>query len=115
MSANDEPAPARASVKTEGDALEVALAGTWQITAPRPAWDTLRGTQNPQRVRLRVDAVEKWDSSLLLFLFEVQQWCRVSGAYCDAEALPEKIRTLLAQLTASHETSVPFDRAESFL
>src|SRR5690606_3176212 len=34
---------------------------------------------------------------------------------CDTAALPEKIRTLLVQLTSAHETSVPFDRSESFL
>ena len=115
MSASNESPEARAAVKTEGDACEVALAGTWQITAPRPSWGELRGAQTPARVRLRADEVEKWDSSLLLFLFEVQQWCRASGAYCDVDALPEKLRTLLAQLTASHETSVPFDRSENFL
>jgi len=114
MSANPATLEARVSAKAEGDALDVALAGTWQVTAPRPAWDEVRGAQNPSRVRLRADEVAKWDSSLLLFLFEVQQWCRVTGAYCDTEALPEKIRALLAQLAASHETSVPFDRSGSF-
>lgn len=94
--------------------MEVRLAGTWQITEARPKWDELRGAQNPARVRLHTDGVEKWDSSLLLFLFEAQQWCRASGAYFDGEALPEKIRTLLSQLAASHETSVPFDRSASF-
>jgi phospholipid/cholesterol/gamma-HCH transport system permease protein len=115
MAVSNEPQDARATVKTEGRAVEVALAGTWLITAPRPDWATLRAGQSPECVRLRVDAVEKWDSSLLLFLFEVQQWCRASGAYCDGEALPGKIRTLLGQLAASHETSVPFDRSEDFL
>jgi phospholipid/cholesterol/gamma-HCH transport system permease protein len=45
----------------------------------------------------------------------VQQWCRVTGAHCDTEALPEKIQQLLTQMAASHETSVPFDRTENFL
>ena len=115
MSANPEMMEARATATAAGEALEVTVAGTWQITAPRPSWAELRGAQSPARVRLRADGLARWDSSLLLFLFEVQQWCRASGAYCDTEALPEKIRTLLAQLAASHETSVPFDRSESFL
>ncbi len=95
--------------------MEVRLAGSWQITEARPTWHELRGAQNPARVRLHTDGVEKWDSSLLLFLFEAQQWCRVSGADFDGEALPEKIRTLLSQLAASHEMSVPIDRSTSFL
>jgi phospholipid/cholesterol/gamma-HCH transport system permease protein len=115
MPASDESLAAHASARTDGELCEVALAGVWHITARRPTWEKVRGQQNPARVRLSVAGVEKWDTSMLLFLFEVQQWCRVTGAYCDAEGLPEKIRTLLAQLIASHETSVPFDRSESFL
>jgi phospholipid/cholesterol/gamma-HCH transport system permease protein len=37
-----------------------------------------------------------------------------TGANCDLTLLPEKVRTLLAQISASHETSVPFDRSENF-
>lgn len=103
------------STCAEGDALRVTLAGHWQITVPRPDWEQILAGREPRRVVLTVDQVEKWDSSLLLFLFEVQQWCRVAGAYCDADALPEKLRTMLGQLSHSHETSVPFDRSESFL
>ncbi len=115
MSAGNHSLTARAAATADGDRLEVRLAGTWKITAPRPAWEGVRGAQNPARVRVLTDEVEKWDSSLLLFLFETQQWCRVTGAYFDSDGLPEKIRLLLAQLAASHETSVPFDRSESFL
>ncbi len=115
MPASSGPSNARVALTTEGDVLVVALAGTWQVTEPRPSWYTVLGAQNPARVRPRVDGVAKWDSSLLLFLFELQQWCRGSGAYCEMDALPEKIRTLLGQLVASHETSVPFDRSENFI
>ncbi|MCX6945627.1 MAG: ABC transporter permease [Verrucomicrobiota bacterium] len=106
---------ARVSALAVDGVLEVSLAGTWKITEPRPSWREVRGTLDPARVRLRVDQVEQWDSSLLLFLFGVQQWCRATGAHCDPDALPEKIRRLLAQLASSHETSVPFDRTENFL
>ncbi len=115
MPASPGPSSARVTAKAAGDVLEVALSGTWQITEPRPSWAALLNGSSPARVRLRVAEVEKWDSSLLLFLFEAQQWCRAAGVYCEADALPEKIRTLLVQLAASHETSVPFDRSESFL
>lgn len=113
----EKPASSRAhaTAKADGTALEVALSGVWQITEARPTWEGILGAQNPARVRLVASAVEKWDSSLLLFVFDAQQWCRASGAYCDMDALPEKVRTLLAQLAASHETSVPFDRSGSFL
>jgi phospholipid/cholesterol/gamma-HCH transport system permease protein len=106
---------ARVASRLDGDALEVALAGVWRITAERPGWtDALEG-RKPARVRVRVDEVERWDSALLLFLFEAQEWARATGAYFDTEALPEKLRTLLSQLAASHATSVPFDRSQNFV
>jgi phospholipid/cholesterol/gamma-HCH transport system permease protein len=115
MPVSPGPLNARVALTPEGDTLAVALAGTWQVTESRPSWAGLLGAQNPARVRLVVADVEKWDTSLLLFLFEVQQWCRGTGAFCETDALPEKIRTLLGQLSASHATSVPFDRSENFI
>lgn len=115
MPAVSAPLNARVSLTTEGDVLTVALAGTWQVTDTRPSWTVELGTQNPARVRPKVDEVDKWDSSLLLFLLDIQQWCRATGAYCELDGLPEKIRRLLGQLVASHETSVPFDRSENFI
>jgi phospholipid/cholesterol/gamma-HCH transport system permease protein len=114
MSAISEPPSARASAQADGDRLDVTLSGRWKITAPRPAWRELLGAQTPARVRLLADGLEQWDSSVLLFLFEAQQWCGSSGAVCDTAPLPEKIRTLLGQLVASHATSVPVDRSENF-
>lgn len=95
--------------------LDVVLGGVWQVTVSRPTWGKLLAGREPRRVRLRTDDVAKWDTSLLLFLIEAQEWCRVVGAYCDTEQLPEKIRTLLGLFTKARETSVPFDRSESFL
>ena len=115
MSANPETLSAHVSARTEGNTLEVALAGDWKITEPRPSWVDLLGGQKPTRVRLRADGVGQWDTSLLLFVFEARQWCREAGAYCDTDELPEKIRTLLTQLVAAHETAAPFDRSENFL
>jgi phospholipid/cholesterol/gamma-HCH transport system permease protein len=115
MSATTGSDKPRVTEKSAGDAIEVSLAGTWRITEPRPSWSDFLGKRNPNRIRLRADEVERWDSSLLLFLFEAQQWCRATGAQCDVDALPEKVRGLLGQLAASHETSVPFDRSRSFL
>ena len=103
------------SATTDAELLDVKLGGVWRITEPRPSWGNFVGAQNPARVRVRMDGIERWDSSLLLFLFEVDQWSRANGAYCDLDAVPEKVRALLGQLTASHETSVPFDRSEKFL
>jgi len=114
MAATLDPPKARASAIAAGDVLEVTLSGAWRITESRPSWTELLDKRNPKIVKLRVADLERWDSSVLLFLFEIQQWCYVSGAGCDLETLPEKIQTLLAQISASHATSVPFDRSQNF-
>jgi phospholipid/cholesterol/gamma-HCH transport system permease protein len=106
---------ARAYERLDGESLAVSLAGKWRITESRPAWSALLGSHQPKRVRVDVAAVERWDSSLLLFLWEANQWCQMSGAYFDQDALPEKMRGLLAQFAASHASSVPFDRSRSFV
>jgi len=114
MTSADPQPVARADAALEGDILVVQLAGDWSITGQRPAWPAVLAGRTPKRVRLDSPALGHWDSSLLLFLFEAQQWCRLAGAYCDTKALPEKIHALLRQMAASHETSVPFDRSENF-
>lgn len=115
MSARPETLKAQATAELRGDALEVELAGTWQITSPRPRWSDVLAGRQPARVRVRLKDETTWDSALLLFLFEVQGWCRATGADCDLEAVPERTRVLLRQLAGAHETSVPFDRSENFL
>jgi phospholipid/cholesterol/gamma-HCH transport system permease protein len=107
--------PARVTLKVAGEGCDVVLAGSWQITDPRPAWAALLGSAQPKRVTVRMPDVTRWDTSLLLFLLEVEEWCRAGGYYFDTDALPEKVRALLAQMVVSHESSVPFDRTESFL
>lgn len=107
--------PARAEATQEGEALAVTLAGDWIITAPRPGWSSLLAGRAPKRVVLRDAGLGQWDSSVLLFLFEVQQWARLTGAHADTKALPAKIHALLNQMSASHETTVPFDRSQNFI
>ena len=110
-----ETGEARATAIEVDGGLDVVAGGVWQVTARRPAWLRLLGAARPKRVRLRVEGLEDWDSSLLLFFFEVQEWCRVAGAHCDTAALPEKITSLLGQLAAAHGTTAPFDRSENLI
>ncbi|MEO6001676.1 MAG: ABC transporter permease [Opitutus sp.] len=109
----DQP-KARASDRMNGDVLEVSLSGVWRITEARPSWPELLAGRNPAVVRVLVQEVVRWDSALLLFVFEVEQWCRATGARFDNTPLSEKIRSLVSQLSASHESSVPFDRSPNF-
>jgi phospholipid/cholesterol/gamma-HCH transport system permease protein len=115
MPVANEAQAARVSTRLEGDRLVVTLAGQWRVTQSRPVWQRIIGGENPPGVRVEIGGEAKWDSSLLLFIFDVQQWCRMAGVYCDLTSLPERARQMLAQLSQSHETSMPFDRSEDFL
>jgi len=110
-----EPSPASVSVQPAGGNLEVAVAGEWRLTAGPPSWDGSGAASPAAPVRLRMEGVEAWDSSLLLFFSDVEAWCRAHGVACDASALPEKIRTLLAQLNAARAAAAPGDRTDHFL
>ncbi len=104
---------AKVSEQVDGDRLIVTLRGKWRVIESRPKWQHSLKGEMPRRVKVDVDQVEKWDSSMLLFLFDVKQWCRVAGSYFDQSGLPEKTKEMLAQLSRSHETSVPFDRTDN--
>jgi phospholipid/cholesterol/gamma-HCH transport system permease protein len=99
----------------EDDWLVVELRGTWRITEPRPVWAQLHRGLESRRVKLKWGKLEGWDSALLLFVFEVRQWCRVQGAYCDLTELPVALQKLLGQLLVVNETKVSFNRATDFL
>ena len=107
-------ASAAAAVQSVEDGIEVRLSGRWRITEPRPSWTELSRKLKPAFVRARMDEVEQWDSSLVLFLFEINEWCAASGVTFDDTALPERVRVLESQITASHQVSVPRDRSTNF-
>ncbi len=99
MSPAPEPPAASATVRPVADGLEVVLAGEWRITRVVPSWSP--GATRPARVGMRMDGVTSWDSSLLLFIADVEAWCRSQSAAFDGSALPEKVRALLTQLTSA--------------
>ncbi len=114
MPVSSEIPRAQATAQVHGNSLDVTLAGTWQVTHPRPLFRDLLGEAKPSVVSVRMEAVERWDTSLLLFLFEVEQWCRGAGATFDSAALPPKVQLLLGQLTRAHAASLPQDRSANF-
>jgi phospholipid/cholesterol/gamma-HCH transport system permease protein len=101
MPSASESSAARIDVQVNSEGLEAALAGDWHVASTRPSWIEAVGAARPARVRLSMEGVGSWDSSLLLLLTEAEAWCRSGGIACDTAALPEKVRTLLAQLTAA--------------
>lgn len=112
---NAVPTHARAEATLEGDSLVVNLGGAWRITRPLPVWLKAWGDRRPRAVRLRMDGVEHWDSSLVRFVYEVQSWCRAADASCDTTALANTARRLVEQLARAQEKRVPSDHAQNFL
>jgi phospholipid/cholesterol/gamma-HCH transport system permease protein len=78
----------RVRLHVDGEWLLVELQGAWRITERRPSWMELLAAagNEPVRVKFVWGALADWDSALLLFVFEVRQWCRVKGVYCDPAA-----------------------------
>jgi phospholipid/cholesterol/gamma-HCH transport system permease protein len=114
MPAVTDVASASAIVSDEGgDLCQVAIGGRWKITGPRPSWSDLITGRKPRRIRLALAELEVWDSSLLLFLFEIQEWCLASSVEMDASALPEKMRELLKQIVSAQGKEKPVDRQQN--
>ena len=118
MSATDHVTSApdnRVQMHADGEWLLVELQGAWRITETRPSWMSLLAGRDPVRVKLVWGKLEDWDSALLLFVFEVKQWCRVKGVYCDLSDLPDALQQLLRQLVVVNETRMVVDRSRNFL
>ncbi|MGN0867792.1 MAG: MlaE family ABC transporter permease [Oligosphaeraceae bacterium] len=74
------------------------LSGCWRQGAPRPApEETLQGVPREQTATLplQADALEEWDTSLLIFLDALQSLAQARGLALDTSTLPDGLQTLL--------------------
>jgi phospholipid/cholesterol/gamma-HCH transport system permease protein len=111
------PNPASQVVVATAPAMvEVTVQGEWRVTGGRPRWPDLR-PPGDKRLPVRVQAgdLRRWDTSLILFLNDIEADCRLAGVGCDFSGLPETIRALVGQLSQAQKTTAPFDRSEGFL
>ncbi|MBP8257727.1 MAG: ABC transporter permease [Opitutaceae bacterium] len=90
--------PARANVRQHGDSILVELSGRWRIAGKRPDFDELMRGRTPARVMLKMEEVEAWDSSLLLFANDARHWADGNGVPWDETLLPADVRVMLAKL-----------------
>lgn len=115
MPAQPEVIPARAELRGEGDLLKIELAGRWSITERHPNWRQTLGIRQPKEVEIIYGAVESWDSALLLFLFDATRWCQSQGARLALGSLPQNMRVLLDQLSATQVKEAAPERGHGFL
>jgi phospholipid/cholesterol/gamma-HCH transport system permease protein len=115
MSVSEETPTAQVNARTEDGRLVLELAGVWQITTSRPSWKRVLGAQRPPRVRLEMSGVSRWDSSLVLFVYDARRWSTEAGANLDLDALLPEVRRLVDQLAGAYLTRPPFHRSINFL
>src|SRR5687768_12828527 len=92
--------PASATVGAEGGAAaRLTLTGDWTLATPLPDVGALVGEiarlGSIQQVKLDTSALDKWDSVLPAFLFELATAARAKGAILAADGAPEGLRRLL--------------------
>lgn len=95
------------TLRREGDAIVVDLEGEWNLQRPSPTFASLidpgmvpgngGGPANAaQAVRINGAALGDWDSSLLIFLRQGQDYCETHKLEWRTDALPGRITSLLA-------------------
>jgi phospholipid/cholesterol/gamma-HCH transport system permease protein len=97
-----EGAPAAfAKVSLQGDEATVALGGVWNLKGsvrPKSA-TTLKEVESSAgitRIRCVAQDLGTWDSSLLLFLSEIDEWCQEHKITLDLQSLPDGVASLIA-------------------
>lgn len=103
MSENEQIALSR-----QGDAtLVVHIGGTWTLRgglpSAAPVVEALATEPLPTRLVFEANAVETWDSSLLVFASRVESACRERNVETDSGGLPAGARRLLALAEAVPE------------
>ncbi len=88
-------------LRADKDVLVVMLRGDWSLERPLPRLEPLvmRAAIAPDTMRsLSFDATElgTWDSSLLIFLVQCQDFCEAHTLGFDTSALPQQVPRLLA-------------------
>lgn len=99
---------ALAELRREDDVLVVALGGDWTLDNVVPRFPDLvsRSTAAASRVRsVAIDAAElgEWDSSLLIFLMQVESFCEKHALALEPSTLPAQVPRLLALARAVPE------------
>ncbi|PTY06245.1 ABC transporter permease [Opitutaceae bacterium EW11] len=110
----DVIAPQAQALKA-GDGVVVQIGGRWRVTEPHPSWRELLGSEKPKSVKVVLKDLERWDSALLLFLFDAARWCRAASVPLDTSELPESLRSLLQQLATAEVKETAVDRRTGFV
>lgn len=104
-SVTTEEAAARAAIRREDDSLIAVLSGDWKLERPAPRFAQLlesalsadpAGAPKVRVVNVDATALGSWDSSLLIFLRQGQDYCEAHQLEFATAGVPERIASLLA-------------------
>lgn len=114
-----------ADLRRQNNDLVAELAGAWQLEHATPRFEPLikaalaagadAGAKTGPNIRtLSFDGarLEEWDSSLLIFLREAQEYCEANDCTFDTSGLPERVTHLMALADAVPERVVEPDAPE---
>ena len=100
-----EAAAALAEIRREDESLVAVLSGDWHLERPAPRFAPLMesalsagptGARKVRIVNVDASALGSWDSSLLIFLRQGQEYCDAHQLEFGTEGVPERIASLLA-------------------
>ena len=119
VSVTAEAAAALAEIRREDDSLVAVLSGEWNLERPAPRFAPLvesalsadrSGARKVRVVNVDASALGTWDSSLLIFLQQGQEYCKAHQLEFGTEGVPDRIASLLALARVAPERVV--DREE---
>jgi phospholipid/cholesterol/gamma-HCH transport system permease protein len=100
----------RPTVKVErtGDQLKLVLGGDWSLKSPErlhaeAVLADLEREPGVKLIRCATGEVRSWDSSLLVFLWELEEWCKNRQVKFAEDDLPREISSLLKLATSVPE------------
>ncbi len=90
-----------AELRYEDGVLVATLSGEWTIERTTPRFDTLMAhvatpPASVQTLTFDASRLASWDSTLLVFLEQAEQYCDAQQIELDQSALPEQVTRLLA-------------------
>jgi phospholipid/cholesterol/gamma-HCH transport system permease protein len=115
--ANETLPASGAQVRRENGTLHVVVAGAWVLEQSPPRFTGMlegadaAGSTGVQRVQFDATALDSWDSSLLIFMLQVQDYCEARDIECDGSGLPDRVTRLLALARAVPERVLEPDAA----
>jgi phospholipid/cholesterol/gamma-HCH transport system permease protein len=109
VTAGPMPAEGSARLRRESGALHLTLAGDWALEQPAPLFPAMVAEcgvadgAGLRVVRFDATALGRWDSSLLIFLLQVRDFCDAGRLEWDGTGLPQRVDRLLALARAVPE------------